>query len=399
MYRPKVLTHQNFFLKSETVADVYGVESDIIRLDDRIKFSPCADAVRKTLIRADGLSTLLIDGVYIDIYTLMRIEAADPILVSAQSTNDALRSLLCEENLNTFEDALKVYRFMQTVDRIQNPQEKTPIKSSQDILDLYARSLYGPTLQGPKPSFRSRSYVFEADNRAKELYEPTDSNELIVLMDDLCSFLNKNAMSPLAQASIAQFQFEALKPFDENLDRMERLIMHYVLYRRKLVESIVFPLNLFSAHFKDRFYQMFEPYLNTSESLDENTDLSQEELIVYSVKVAQELAQFTVSLHNMIRALIERWRTNLGRVEKGSALELLLYQFAGNPIMTISHGAATIGKSFSTTSEAFDRLVKAGILRQGKSIHRNKTFEAPDALFLHEGMYRKKAITFEEFTA
>lgn len=399
MYRPKLLLDQNIFFENETVAAVYGIESDIIRLDDRIKYSPCTDAIRKILVRADGLGTLLVDDVYIDIYTLLRIETADTILNATQGTNDALRNLLREEGLPTFEESLRIYRFMQTVEWISDSREKVQVSSAQDILDLYARSEYGPTLRGPSPSFRKKPYAFEKDDWAKELYGPTDSEELSVLIEDFCEFINKNTLSPLSQASIAQFQFEALKPFDENLDRMERLIMHYILHRRKLLESITLPLNLFSAHFKNRFYKLFEPYLETLKNTDEDFDLSREDLITHTIKVAQELVSFTVSLHKTITALVERWRTNLGRVDRGSALELLLYQFAAKPIMTISYGANKIGRSFSATSEAFDRLVKAGILRQGKPIRRNKTFEAPESLFLHEGMYKKRAITVEEFTA
>lgn len=399
MYQTRLLTSQEFSLKNETVAALYNVESDTVRLDDRIKYSPCARAVRKTLIRADALGTLLVDGVFIDIYTLMRIEVGNSILGDKQSSNEAIRTLLCEEGLSTFEGALRIFRFMQAVQWISNPFEKSQITCAQDILDLYARSEYGPTLKGPEFSFRKKRYIYELNNWTKELYMPTGSQEFQTFMQDFCDFINMDTSTPLAQASMAQFQFEVLKPFDEDLDRISRLIMHYILRQRKLLESIILPINLFSAHFKDRFFQLFEPYLNALQDPEDVFDLSPENMILHTSKVAQELLQFTVSLHKMISALVERWRAMLGRVEKGSALELLLYEFAGNPIMTISQASENIKKSFSTTSETFDRLVKAGILRHGKPIRRNKTFEAPEALFLHDGMYKKRAVSFEDFVS
>ena len=399
MYYPELLISKEFFLKNETLASVCGVENHVVRLDSFIKNSLCADAVRKTLIRADGLGTLLVDGVVVDISTLMRIEAADSILGSQENTNEALRSLLFEEKLNNFDEALKIYRFMQTVDWITDDSEERRIDCIQDILDLYSRAEYGPSLQGKMPSFRSHPHAFEKTDRAKRFYKPVDSQLLHVFMSDFCEFINKNTMTPLSQASIAQFQFETLKPFEENLDRMERLIMYYIVQRRKLHSGIVLPLNLFSAHFKDRFYQLFEPYLSAEKSIGEDFDLAQEQLVLHTAKVAKELVLFTVSLHKMIRALVGRWRERLGHVERGSALELLLYQFAGSPIMTISQAANTINKSFSTTSVAFDRLKKAKIVIEEKPIRRNKIFEAPEAIFLHDNMYRKKAVSYDEFVS
>lgn len=393
MYRPQKIAQQHFLLKNKTVAGVYEVERDIIQLDERIKYSPFASAIRKTVLRGDALASFNVDKIYPDIYSVFRVEAAGFLLSQSEDSNEAIKESLKKERLATFDSALATYRYMQTTEWISNKQNKIQIETPEDMLRLYARSIGGENAKTEDLGFRSELLRPSDIEENTATYEPPHPDNLNEFLQDFCDFINKDTLSPISQSSIAQFQFEALRPFDLNLDRMERLLMSYILSRRRLVENIALPLNFFSAHVKDRFYQLLKPYLTQEEDLE--TIIYVEELLLYMTKVASELIQLTFSLHKMIAILIEQWKTRLGRVEKGSALELLLYEFAGTPIMTISQGLNLVHKSFSTTSEAFDRLESAGILRIGKSIRRNKTFEAIEALQFHNRLYSSRATTLE----
>lgn len=397
MYRPRNIADWNFSLHNDTAAILYAAERDILRLDERIKSSPCAGAVLTTLLRGDALSTQNIYNVFPDIYTVMRIETAGSLLHSSQDTNDAIKNLLYSEDHPTIDNALKIYRYMQTVEWVTDPNSSPSMLTPDDMLDVYRRCEFGPLSDISDASFRSIPFSFGKEGDAA-LYQPPYPNDLYPLLNDYCAFIRSDILTPLSQASIAQYQFEALKPFDSNLDRMERLIMHYILSRRGLLENITLPLNLFAAHFKDRFDKLLMPYLTKPAESDADLRAYVEDLITYMTQIAYEVIKFTISLHKMLLGLIDQWKARLGRVDKGSALELLLYEFAGTPIMTISQGLGLINRSFSTTSEAFERLESAGILRAGKPIRRNKTLEATEAILLHDAMYQKRATTYEAWT-
>lgn len=397
MYRPQEIAHRHFALKNETVAGLSTLERDVIRLDERIKHSLSSSPIRTTLLRADALSALNIDKVYPDIYTVMRLEAAGYLLNKAEDTDAMLKEVLAEENHPTMDLSLLVYRTMQAIQWITKSGNEAKTTSPNDMLALYGRSLEGPHYSEIKPAFRSEPFVVDARNQTQIAYEPPDPDELISLLDDFCDFLNQDTLSPLAQASIVQFQFEALRPFDENSDRTERLRMHYVLHRRGFLENIILPINLFSAHFKNRFYDLLKPHYEKTDEEQKNTILYAEDLILSTTQVTHELLKFTLTLHKTIVSLVESWKRRIGRVQRGSTIELLLYELVGTPIMTITQGSDLAQRSFSATSDAFARLEHAGIVRAGNPIRRNMTFEAPDAMMLHDVMYKKRAVTFNEF--
>ena len=52
----------------------------------------------------------------------------------------------------------------------------------------------------------------------------------------------------------------------------------------------------------------------------------------------------------------------------------------GAPLLTATTAFDLIGRSFQATSQAIDRLVEAGILKQVTVGRRNRAFEAPELI-------------------
>lgn len=388
MYYPRKISTTHFTLSNEIIGAVYNIERDVQRCDARIRHSPYANAIRKTLVRGDGLGVLNIKRSFPDIYTIMRVEVAASIVNKHEDTNRILRNMLNAEEHPTLPDAIEVFRFMQTTEWVTNPDNKNCMKTPQDLLRIYTFCDEGTQESSIDASFRQT--VFEnSNNSSPSNYEAPSPEALPGLISDFCSFINADTLSPISQASIAQFQFEALKPFGQELDRMERLCIDYIFCRRKLLQSIILPLNFFAAHTQKDFYGYLAPYLNEAPNGTDNSLPYIEKLIMHSVESAYELIQLMVSLHKLFIGLVQQWTARLGHVEKRSAVESLLYLLTGTPIMTISQASNYINRSFSTTSSAFERLVNAGILKEGKSLRRHKTYEATEAIYLHDSLYRR----------
>ena len=93
-----------------------------------------------------------------------------------------------------------------------------------------------------------------------------------------------------------------------------------------------------------------------------------------------------------IDELVNQWRTDLGTVRRGSALDLLLDVLPGVPLMTVNSAAGLINRSDVAAGGAINRLVEAGVLTQrniGKQ--RYRIFEAPAVLDLFTSLERALA--------
>ena len=79
--------------------------------------------------------------------------------------------------------------------------------------------------------------------------------------------------------------------------------------------------------------------------------------------------------------LVERWRSALGAIRKGSALDRLLEVLPGVPLLTVDSAVRLVDRSDVAAGSAINRLAEAGILAQrniGKE--RYRIFEAPTGL-------------------
>ena len=78
-------------------------------------------------------------------------------------------------------------------------------------------------------------------------------------------------------------------------------------------------------------------------------------------------------------------------MRRGSAADLLLRALPGAPLLTANTASDLIGRSFQATSQAIDRLVEAGILRQVTVGRRNRAFEAPELIAAFTALERQLA--------
>ena len=67
-------------------------------------------------------------------------------------------------------------------------------------------------------------------------------------------------------------------------------------------------------------------------------------------------------------------------MRRRSAADLLLGALPGAPLLTATTASDLIGRSFRATSQAIDRLVETGILKQVTVGRRNRAFEAPELI-------------------
>ena len=104
-------------------------------------------------------------------------------------------------------------------------------------------------------------------------------------------------------------------------------------------------------------------------------------------RAAEDAGRF----EEQLSALQDFWRDRLGTVRRGSAADLLVRALPGAPLLTATTASDLIGRSFQATSQAIDRFVEAGILKQITVGRRNRAFEAPELIEAFTALERQLA--------
>ena len=100
-------------------------------------------------------------------------------------------------------------------------------------------------------------------------------------------------------------------------------------------------------------------------------------------RAAEDAGRF----EELLRALQDSWRERLRPVRRGSAADLLLRALPGAPLLTVTTASDLTGRS----TQAFDRIVGAGILTQVTLGRRNRAFEAPELIAAFTALERQLA--------
>lgn len=80
------------------------------------------------------------------------------------------------------------------------------------------------------------------------------------------------------------------------------------------------------------------------------------------------------------REIETSWRARLGRVRRGSSVDLLLRSLSGAPVVTANGAARMLGRSFTAANNAITVLQASGVLQRVSVGRRNRAFEAPDVI-------------------
>jgi Fic family protein len=208
------------------------------------------------------------------------------------------------------------------------------------------------------------------------------------LLDDLVSFINGDAYSPLVQAALAHAQFETIHPFADGNGRTGRALIHVVLRRRGLTPRYVPPISLVLAT-RSRDYiggLTAMCYLGPPDSDAARRGIAS--WIGVFAAAAANAARDAERFGAQIDALVETWRTQAEPIRVDSTADLLLGLLPSAPIITVATAARLVERSVQAANEAVDHLIRAGVLKQTTIGRRNRAFEAVGLLDALTGFER-----------
>ena len=192
------------------------------------------------------------------------------------------------------------------------------------------------------------------------------------LLDDLCHFVAREDISPVAQAAIAHAQFETIHPFGDGNGRVGRCLIQAIFRRRGLAPSYVPPISIVLGARKDVYISGIEAF--RSGDIDS--------WIGYFARATETAAMRAREFAEEVGALQGDWRALLAPVRADSAALPLIDLLPRFPIVTAATAEGQIGRSRRATLTGLERLADAGILTRHRNQKKGDSWEAKELFAL-----------------
>lgn len=376
-YLPDPLAAWNLTLPGDVAADIADAETAIRDLNQAGTTHVSLEGLARFLLRVESVASSKIEGLDAGARRLVEAEAllaeggdaADRIAVEVLGNIASMESaieLADQERDITLTDLLGIHQIL--MERSSTPELGGVIREEQNWI---GGSSYNPC---------SATFV------------PPPAEFVIELLEDLMIYVNGDEHPALVQAAIAHAQFETIHPFADGNGRAGRALIHIILRRRGVAPTFVPPISLVLATWVDDYISGLTAFrhLHPADSPDRST-AAQVTLRTFAgatLRACNDAQAYAAQIYD----LVERWRSTLGSIREGSALDLLLEILPGVPLLTVESAARLTDRSDVAAGSAVNRLVEAGILVQrniGKQ--RYRIFEAREVLELFTSLERALA--------
>jgi Fic family protein len=320
------------------------------------------EAVGRQLLRAEALASSRIEGLEASQRRIARALATD------EDRDETARSVIA--NISAMQLA---------VDIATATRELTV----DDILAIHDRLMVQPRERRFAGRLRDvQNWIGRGDSPRDAEFVPPPEDQVLGLMSDLVAYLNRDDLSPIAQAGVAHAQFETIHPFVDGNGRTGRALIHIVLRRGAVASRIVPPVSVVLATNRSRYVEGLNAY--------RHGDLN--EWLLFFATSLSAAAAASRRLGLRLSELEASW-TETVRPRKGSGAEKLIGTLAGNPVLSVKVARDAIGGTFQSVNTAIDRLASAGILRSVRGDwRRNRLWECPEILALLDEFEARSAL-------
>jgi Fic family protein len=185
-------------------------------------------------------------------------------------------------------------------------------------------------------------------------YVPPPPEHLRPLLNELCTFVNRDDVAPIAQAAIAHAQFEAIHPFADGNGRAGRALIYTILRRRGAVTKYIPPISLILAAEPKAYIGGLTAY-------------RQGDLSLWSARFAQATARAAQEAEHLAELIEQRqsaWLDALGQPRKDAAVRQLVSVLSAQPVIDVAVAQRLSGKSHVAIGRALQQLEAIGILNR-----------------------------------
>jgi len=209
-------------------------------------------------------------------------------------------------------------------------------------------------------------------------YVPPPPELVPDLLEDLCGFLARADLSPVAQAAIAHAQLENIHPFADGNGRTGRALIYAILRRAGEIGPCVPPISLILGSEPSLYVAGFGSY-------------SAGDVSSWCALFAEATARAAEGAWHFTRAIEERqgqWVERLGRPRRDATARRLVELLPEQPVIDVATARRLTGRSHVAVGAAIDQLARAGILSPLNQRKWGRAWECEELFALVEGFER-----------
>jgi Fic family protein len=172
------------------------------------------------------------------------------------------------------------------------------------------------------------------------------------LLADLCEFIARDDIAPIAQAAITHAQFENVHPFIDGNGRVGRALVYTVLARRGNIANYIPRISLVLATEPKTYIGGLGSYSHGHVS----------RWCGRFAHATTRAAQLAHQLSDAIETRQEQWLVRLGQPRSDSAARQLVSALPAQPVIDVPVGQKLTDKSHVAVGAALKQLRRAGII-------------------------------------
>jgi Fic family protein len=366
-YIPDHLVGAEFSLPARLSADLVDIEQCVRDLNNAHPGLPNLEPLARFLLRAEAVASSNIEGLVINVRRLARSEATER--EGLPVADETARAIL--GNIRALDEAVAL---------ASDPSEPATL---DQLLAIHRALLIGTRDEPWAGVVRNEQNWIGGINPCAATFVPPPPECVAELLNDLMEYVSGDEHPALLQAALAHAQFETIHPFADGNGRTGRALIQLVLRRRGVATRIVPPVSLVLATQADAYVRAL-----AGTHADGPTTQGQLAWVAQFVAATGRACRDASDFAAELAALEQSWRESLGKVRAKSATDLLVTALPSLPVFSVTTAAAHIGRTFQATSDAVNRLVDAGVVRQVSLGRRNRAFEVVDLFDAFTGFER-----------
>jgi Fic family protein len=315
--------------------------------------------------------TLLLPDPDIFLYSYIRKEAV--LSSQIEGTQSSLSDLLLYEEREApgvpFDDVVEVSQYVAALQHgMRRLQEGFPlcnrlIKEMHKVLLSHGR---GSTKQPGE--FRTSQNWIGGTRPGNAQFVPPPPHLVGECMSDLEKFLHDETQPypVLIKAALVHVQFETIHPFLDGNGRLGRLLISFILHHEDVLSQPLLYLSLYFKKHRMHYYDLLNRIRDEGDW---------ESWIDFFLEGVETTALDAVASANRLIQIMQQDEQKIQNAGRGAGSMLrVLKAMAQKPIGSVRMARESTGLSFPAASNAMQKLVQMGILRELTNKERNRVY-------------------------
>lgn len=309
------------------------------------------EGLARQLLRSEALASSAIEGLRLSHRKLARAE------IEGEGGDHKAQEVLA--NTRAMEEAVRIGSSAKSL-------APAHIKSIHKALAIV------PPLDTIAGKFREEQGWIGGDSPPDAEYVGPPHEHVKGLVKDLCLFMNRDDVSPVAQAAIAHAQFELIHPFGDGNGRVGRCLVHVLFRRRDISPNYVPPVSLVLGANKDAYIAGIQNFRADKVN----------RWVAQFGRAVQVASQNAEGFSQQVAKLQSDWISRAEPMRADATARQIIEHLPSFPVITAAIVEELTGRSRVAAIDGLDHLAKAGILTRHRNQRKGDSWEAKQLFVL-----------------